>query len=46
MYKLLKNINIKKATGPDTISPKLVKPSTNIVDPHLRNIINEDLYNK
>ena len=43
MYKLLKNINIKKATGPDTIPPKLVKLSANIVDSHLCNIINKDL---
>ena len=41
--KLLKNINIKKATGPDTIPPKLVKLSANIVDSHLCNIINKDL---
>ena len=41
--KLLKNINIKKATGPDTISPKLVKLSANILDSHLCNIINKDL---
>ena len=46
IYKLLKNMNIKIATGPDTIPPKLVKPSANIADSHLRNIINEDLYNK
>ena len=41
--KLLKNINIKKATGPDTIPPKLVKLSANIVDSHLCNIIKKDL---
>ena len=41
--KLLKNINIKKATGPDTIPPKLVKLSANILDSHLCNIINKDL---
>ena len=41
--KLLKNINIKKATGPDVIPPKLVKLSANIVDSHLCNIINKDL---
>ena len=32
--KLLKNINIKKATGPDTIPPKLGKLSVNIEDSH------------
>ena len=41
--KLLKNIKIKKATGPDTIPPKLVKLSANIVDSHLCIIINKDL---
>ena len=40
---LLKNINIKKATGPETIPPKLVKLSANILDSHLCNIINKDL---
>ena len=41
--KLLKYINIKKATGPDTIPPKLVKPSANTVNSHLCNIINKDI---
>ena len=41
--KLLKNINIKKAAGPNTILPKLVKLSANIADSHLCNIINKDL---
>ena len=41
--KLLKNMNIKKTTGPDTIPTKLVKISVNIVDSHLCNIINKDL---
>ena len=36
--KLLKNISIKKATGPDTIPPKLVKLLANTVDSHLCNI--------
>ena len=36
--KLLKSINIKKATGPDTIPTKLVKLSAIIVDLHLCNI--------
>ena len=31
---LLKDINIKKATVPDTIPPKLVKLSANIADSH------------
>ena len=41
--KLLKNINIKKATVTDTIPPKLVKLSSSILDSHLYNIINKDL---
>ena len=41
--KLLKNLNIKKATGLDTIPPKLVKPSANIVDSPLCNVINKVL---
>ena len=41
--KLLKYINIKKATGPDIIPPKLVKPSANTVNSHLCNIINKDI---
>ena len=40
--KLLRNINIKKATGPDTILPKLVKLSASIADSHLCNIINKE----
>ena len=40
--KLLNNLNIKKATGPDTIPPKLGKLSANIVDSYLCNIINRD----
>ena len=39
---LLKDINIKKATVPDTIPPKLVKLSANIADSHWCNIINKD----
>ena len=40
---LLKITNIKKARGPDTIPPKLVKLSDNIVESDLCNIINKDL---
>ena len=40
---LLKGINTKKATGPDTIPPKLVKMSADIIDIHLCNIINKDI---
>ena len=41
--KLLKNVNFKKATGPDTIPQKLVKLSANIVDSHLCIIMKKDL---
>ena len=43
--KIVKNINPKKATSPDKIPPKIVKLSTNIIDSHLMNIINNDLSN-
>ena len=43
--KLLTNINIKKATGPDGIPPKLVKLLANIADSHLRSIMNKGLEN-
>ena len=41
--KLLKSINVKKATGPDSIPPKLAKLSANIADSHLCNVINKDI---
>ena len=40
---LVKQTDPKKATGPDTIPPKLVKMSANVVDKHLCNIINMDI---
>ena len=43
--KIIKNINPKKATGPDKIPPKIVKLSANIIDSHLMNFINNDLSN-
>ena len=42
---LLKSVNKKKATGPNNISPKLVKLSANVIDSHLCNIINKGLQN-
>ena len=42
--KIIKNINPKKATGPDKIPPKIVRLSANIIDSHLMNI-NNDLSN-
>ena len=40
--KILRNINSRKATGPDKIPPRIVKMSANIFDSHLTNIINSD----
>ena len=40
---ILRNIYSGKATGPDKISPKIVKMSANIVYSHLPNISNSDL---
>ena len=42
---LLKEADPKKAAGHDTILPKLVEISTNVVDKHLCNIINTDIQN-
>ena len=39
----MRNINSRKATGPEKIPPKIVKMSANIIDSHLTNIINSDL---
>ena len=41
--KILRNINSRKATGPDKIPPKIVKMLANIIDSHLNNIINSGL---
>ena len=41
--RILKSLNVKKATGPDGIAPKFVKMSANIIDCHLTNIINNDI---
>ena len=43
--KSIKNINPKKATGPDKIPPKIIKVSTNIIDSNFTNIINKDIDN-
>ena len=39
---LLKQTDPKKANGPDTIPPKLVKMSANVIDQNLCNIISMD----
>ena len=43
--RLINSLDITKATGPDSIPPKLVKLSSNIIDSHLCNIINQDIEN-
>ena len=40
MNKIIKNINPKKATGPDKVPPKIIKLSANIIDLHFTNITN------
>ena len=42
---LLKQIDPKKATGPDIAPPKLVKMSVNMIEKHLCNLINMDIDN-
>ena len=42
---LLKQTDPKRATGPDTIPPKLVKMSANVTDKRLCNIINMNMDN-
>ena len=41
--KIIKSLNLKKVTGPDKTPPKLVKLAPNIVDCHIRNILNQNI---
>ena len=41
--KILRNVNSKKATGPDKIPPKIVKMLADIIDSHLTKVINSNL---
>ena len=41
--KFIRNIDPKKATGPDKIPPKIIKLSANVIDSHFTNIINNDI---
>ena len=43
--KIIKSIDISKATGPDKIPPKLVQISADIIDEHMTDIINFDISN-
>ena len=40
---IIKSLNPKKATGPDSIPIKIIKAAANVIDSHLCNIINKDL---
>ena len=41
--KIIRSLDVNKATGPDEIPVKVVKMSTYIIDKHLTNTINNDL---
>ena len=41
--KIIKEVDPNKATDPDTIPPKIIKLSANVIDSHLTNIINSDI---
>ena len=41
---IIKSLNINKAKDPDGISDKFVKISADIIECHIANIINEDIY--
>ena len=43
IHKILKHLNPKKATATDKFPVKIVKLAGNVIDMHLRNIINNDL---
>ena len=43
VYKLLKNINVKKATGTDKIPPKMVKISAEVLSQPLADVINNSI---
>ena len=41
--KIIKSLNTRKATGPDGIPVKILKIARNVIDSHLKNIINRDI---
>ena len=41
--KIIRSLDVNKATGPDEIPVKVVKMSTYIIDKHLTNTMNNDL---
>ena len=44
--KIIKSLNPRKATGPDGIPVKILKIARNVVDSHLKNIINKVIKEK
>ena len=42
IHKIIRKLNRNKATGPDHTPIKVIKASANIIDSHLRYIINKD----
>ena len=44
--KIIKSLNVNKAKGPDGISAKFLKMSTNVIDCHSANIIDKDIFLK
>ena len=43
---IIKSLNVNKAKGPDDISAKFAKMSTNVIDCHSANIIDKDIFLK
>ena len=44
--RIIKSLNVNKAKGPDGISAKFLKMSTNVIDCHSANIIDKDIFLK
>ena len=44
MNKIINSLSSGKALDPDSILLKLIKPSANVINNHLANIINKDIY--
>ena len=44
--KFILEVDLKKATGPNKIPPKIMKISANVIDSDLTNIINSDIEKK
>ena len=44
VYRLLKNVNAKKATGTDEINPKLVKMSAEVLSQLFMDTVNNSIY--